>query len=77
MPWGFILLISLAIALAITFLLVLAAFAYERWRRKKEGYVPMAQTYPSHGQASNIDRVPPERLFGTLNQQRGGNAPMI
>jgi len=64
---GFVVLIGLAIALALIFLLVVAGIFVERWRRRREGYVPMRQL--SADQHDNLGRIPPERLFGTLTEK--------
>ena len=60
-------LIGLAIALALVFLLVVAGILMERYRRRKEGYVPMRQL--REGQHDNLGRIPPERLFGSLREK--------
>lgn len=70
---GFIVLIALAIALALTFLLVVAGTIAHRIRRKREGYVPAPTS--SFDKGANLDRVPPERLFGSMAESR--NPPMI
>lgn len=65
---GFIVLIGLAIALGLTFLLVVAGILAEKIRRRREGYIP-APTYsyttekagPTRG---NVGGISPERLFG-------------
>ncbi|KAF2663019.1 hypothetical protein K491DRAFT_12527 [Lophiostoma macrostomum CBS 122681] len=69
---GFIVLIALAIALALTFLLVVAGILLEWYRKKAKGYSPAPTAYPS----SNVDtgRIPPSQLFGTL---QGNRAPAI
>jgi len=70
---GFIVLIGLAIALALTFLLVVGGTVANRIQRRREGYVPAPTNF--FDKSSNLDRVPPERLFGSMAQQR--NPPMI
>lgn len=70
---GFIVLIGLAIALALTFLLVVGGTVANRIQRKREGYIPAPTNF--FDKSSNLDRVPPERLFGSMAQQR--NPPMI
>ena len=59
---GFVVLIGLAIALALIFLIVVAGILMERQRRRREGYVPMQ--IDKH---TNMQRIPPEKLFGNLN----------
>ncbi|KAI9720471.1 MAG: hypothetical protein M1812_002977 [Candelaria pacifica] len=74
---GFVVLISLAIALTLIFILVVIGIVAERWRRKREGYMPApTQMYDK---ASNMERVPPEHLFGAMSQQTRGpsGAPML
>ncbi|KAF4552578.1 Cortical protein marker for cell polarity-like protein [Elsinoe fawcettii] len=70
---GFVVLIALAIALALIFLIVVAGILMERYRRRREGYAPIKQLSPD--QQANLSRVPPERLFGTLTEK--GGAPKI
>ncbi|KAF2789256.1 hypothetical protein K505DRAFT_365774 [Melanomma pulvis-pyrius CBS 109.77] len=65
---GFIVLIALAIALALTFLLVVAGILLEWYRKKSKGYSPAPTNYPDR--MANVDRVPPEHLFGTLSGNR-------
>ncbi|KAI9803486.1 MAG: hypothetical protein M1825_001829 [Sarcosagium campestre] len=74
---GFVVLIALAIALALIFLLVVIGIIAERLRRKREGYVPAPTGI--YDKQSNMERIPPSRLFGALGHQgRGpGGAPMI
>ncbi|KAF2739186.1 hypothetical protein EJ04DRAFT_354533 [Polyplosphaeria fusca] len=70
---GFIVLIALAIALALTFLLVVVGILIEWYRKKSKGYSPAPTSYPTDRNV-NMARVPPEHLFGTL---RGNQAPAI
>ncbi|CAD0096164.1 unnamed protein product [Aureobasidium vineae] len=60
-------LIGLAIACALTFLLVVIGILVERHRRRRQGYVPMPQLRPD--QHANLNRIPPESLFGTLEKR--------
>ncbi|CAI6281823.1 unnamed protein product [Periconia digitata] len=69
---GFIVLIALAIALALTFLLVVAGILLEWYRKKSQGYSPAPTSYTDR--MGNVGRVPPEQLFGTLS---GPRAPAI
>ncbi|KAJ8107589.1 hypothetical protein OPT61_g8763 [Boeremia exigua] len=69
---GFIVLIALAIALAITFLLVVIGIVIEWYRKRAQGYSPAPQSYPDR--LGNVGRLPPEQLFGTLS---GPRAPTI
>lgn len=68
---GFIVLISLAIALALTFLLVVAGILIEWYRKRAAGYSPAPTSFSNPMQT---DRVPPSELFGTLS---GPRAPAI
>lgn len=70
---GLVVLIGLGIALGLIFLIVLAGIFIERYRRRREGYVPMAQLRPD--QHANLSRIPPESLFGTLTEK--DRAPKI
>jgi hypothetical protein len=67
---GLVVLVGLAIALGIVFLMVVVGILLERRRRKREGYVPM--TVDKKG---NLDRLPPEELFG--NMEKTGSAPRL
>lgn len=67
-----IVLIGLAIALVLTFLLVVAGILLEWYRNKAKGYSPAPQSYPDR--MGNVGRLPPEQLFGTLS---GPRAPAI
>ncbi|KAI9835160.1 MAG: hypothetical protein M1819_002529 [Sarea resinae] len=77
MAVGFVVLIALAIALALVFILVVIGILAERVRRKREGYMPAPTQM--FDKSSNMGRIPPEHLFGSLGHQpRGpGDAPMI
>ena len=72
MAVGFVVLISLALALASIFLVVLAGILIERYRRQHEGYSPAPTTY--FDKTSNMGRIPPEHLFGRLTSR---GAPQI
>ena len=68
-------LIGLAIALALIFILVVIGIIAERVRRKREGYMPApTQMFDKN---SNMERIPPSHLFGNLGQGGPGGAPMI
>ncbi|KAI9889556.1 MAG: hypothetical protein M1814_005159 [Vezdaea aestivalis] len=70
---GFVVLIGLAISLALIFILVVIGIYAERWRRSREGYVVApTQMYDKH---SNMDRIPPEHLFGALGGTQPGKGP--
>lgn len=73
MKLGFVVLIGLAIALGVTFLLVVAGILVERYRRRAEGYQPAPTQY--FDKTANLGRIPPEDLFGRLGQR--GSAPML
>ena len=66
---GYVILIALACAAACIFLIVLAGLIMERRRRRKEGYRPAPQNY--YEKTTNMSRIPPEHLFGTLGQNTG------
>jgi hypothetical protein len=65
---GFVVLIALGIALALTFLLVVAGVIAERIRKKREGYSQVSAFDRSGG----MSRFPPEQLFSSLGQGRSG-----
>ena len=67
MAVGLVVLIALACALGAIFLLVVAGVLIERYRRKNEGYIPAPTSY--FDKTSNMGRIPPEHLFGRLQQQ--------
>jgi hypothetical protein len=67
---GFIVLIALAIALGIIFLIVICGVAAERIRRRREGYVPAPTA--AYDKKNNMSRIPPSQLFGSLGQGRAG-----
>jgi len=71
---GFVVLIGLAISLGIIFLLVLLGLFVERYRRKRDGYVRAPQVIPQD-KFTNMSRVPPEHLFGSMNPN--SRAPVI
>ncbi|KAF2001227.1 hypothetical protein P154DRAFT_534080 [Amniculicola lignicola CBS 123094] len=68
---GWVVLISLACALALTFLVVVAGILLEWYRKKHYGYNPAPTTFPDR---TTVNRLPPEHLFGTLG---GNRAPAI
>jgi len=75
---GFVVLIALAIALALIFLMVVAGTLAERIRRKREGYMPAPTN--SFDRNNGLSRIPPQELFSSLNQGRSAaaeKAPMI
>lgn len=61
---GLVVLIGLAIALGLIFLIVIAGILIERRRRRREGYVPMPMD-----KTGNLQRIPPESLFGGLGEK--------
>jgi len=67
-----IVLIGLAIALLLTFLLVVVGIVIEWFRKRSQGYSPAPTSYPDR--LGNVGRLPPEQLFGTLS---GPRAPAI
>ncbi|KAF4634869.1 hypothetical protein G7Y89_g3219 [Cudoniella acicularis] len=67
---GFVVLIALAIALGLIFLMVVAGVIAERVRRRREGYLPAPTN--SYDRSAGMSRVPPEQLFGSLGQSRTG-----
>lgn len=68
-------LIGLAIALALIFLIVVGGIIAERIRRRREGYMPAPTNM--YDKASQMARLPPEQLFGTVGNGRNGGAPML
>ncbi|KAI0889893.1 cortical protein marker for cell polarity-domain-containing protein [Annulohypoxylon maeteangense] len=74
MPRVFVALIGLAISLGIMVLIVLAGLALDRYRKKREGYIPAPTSMFDRG--SGIQRIPPHELLHSLNQGRPG-APTV
>ncbi|KAL9604782.1 MAG: hypothetical protein Q9219_000230 [cf. Caloplaca sp. 3 TL-2023] len=70
---GLRVLIGLACALGTIFLVVVAGILLERYRRSRTGYRPAPTSYPN--KAANVDRIPPEHLFGRLGQR--GDTPLL
>lgn len=64
---GLVVLIGLAIALALIFILVVAGILLERFRRRREGYVPMSKDRGN----GNLSRIPPNELLGGLEEKKG------
>lgn len=73
---GFIVLISLAIALALIFLLVVAGILAERYRRRRDGYVPAPTNMMDRNNNNNIQRIPPEYLLGSVGPGGGRGGPL-
>ena len=67
---GFVVLISLAIALLLIFLIVLAGIIAERIRKKREGYMPAPTS--SYDRGAAMTRMPPQQLFSSIGQNRSG-----
>ncbi|KAI1208745.1 cortical protein marker for cell polarity-domain-containing protein [Annulohypoxylon truncatum] len=74
MPRVFVALIGLAISLGIMVLIVLAGLALDRYRKKREGYIPAPTSMFDRG--SGMQRIPPHELLHSLNQGRPG-APTV
>ena len=72
---GFIVLIALAIALGLIFLLVVAGVLAERIRRKREGYVPAPTSM--YDRNNGMSRIPPQQLFGSLGRGKMDKPPNI
>lgn len=70
---GFVVLIALAIALGLIFLLVAAGMLLERYRRRAEGYRPAPQNFVE--KTANMGRIPPDQLLSNLS--RGTEGPRI
>ncbi|CAZ84439.1 unnamed protein product [Tuber melanosporum] len=69
---GFVILISLAIALGLVFLLVCLGVLASYIRRRREGYVPMPTTPSPGGQSPDMqERLPPSHLFSSIGQNSG------
>ena len=69
MKLAYVVLIGLAIALGVIFLLIGLGLFIERRRRRNEGYRPAPQNY--FEKTANMGRIPPEHLFGNLSAPKG------
>ncbi|POS88454.1 hypothetical protein EPUL_000147 [Erysiphe pulchra] len=63
----FVILISLAIALGLIMIIIIAGLLVERSRNKEEGYSPAPTSTFDRGN-SITSRVPPDQLFGSISQ---------
>ncbi|ETN39914.1 uncharacterized protein HMPREF1541_06141 [Cyphellophora europaea CBS 101466] len=72
---GIVVLVALCAALGTIFLIVLLGLLLNRIQRKRAGYNAIPNV-PYADKNSNLNRVPPETLFGTLGQ-RTGAAPRV
>jgi Cortical protein marker for cell polarity len=74
---GITILVSLCAALGTIFLIVLIGMIVDRMQRRRSGYTKIPTNYTD--KSSNISRVPPERLFGSLSQRpgNGNSAPHV
>jgi Cortical protein marker for cell polarity len=71
---GITVLVALCAALGTIFLVVLIGLIIHRIQRRRSGYSRVPNNYTD--KTSNINRVPPETLFGSLTQrQENGNSP--
>ncbi|KAI0817920.1 cortical protein marker for cell polarity-domain-containing protein [Xylaria sp. FL0064] len=71
---GFIVLIGLAISLVLILLIVAAGLALDRYRKKRDGYIPAPTSMIDRG--SGMQRVPPHELLDSLGRGRPG-APHV
>ncbi|KAI8953845.1 cortical protein marker for cell polarity-domain-containing protein [Xylaria longipes] len=70
----FIVLIGLAISLGLVLLLVVAGLALDRYRKKRDGYMPAPTSMIDRG--SGMQRIPPHELLDSLGRGRPG-APHV
>ncbi|KAI0396093.1 cellular morphogenesis protein [Xylariaceae sp. FL0594] len=71
---GFIVLIGLAIALGLMLLIVVAGLLLDRYRKKRDGYIPAPTSMIDRG--SGMQRVPPHELLDSLARGTPG-APHV
>lgn len=71
---GFIVLIGLAVSLGLMLLIVVAGLALDRYRKKRDGYVPAPTSMIDRG--SGMQRIPPHELLDSLGRGRPG-APHV
>ncbi|KXJ95852.1 cellular morphogenesis protein [Microdochium bolleyi] len=74
MPLGFIVLIALAIALGLMLIIVVVGLLLDRYRKKREGYIPAPTSMLDRG--NGMQRIPPHELLDSLNKGRPG-APHV
>ncbi|KAI2636205.1 cellular morphogenesis protein [Xylaria nigripes] len=67
---GFIVLIGLAVSLGLVLLIVLAGLALDRYRKKRDGYMPAPTSMRDRG--TGMQRVPPHELLDSLGRGRPG-----
>ncbi|ORY66457.1 cortical protein marker for cell polarity-domain-containing protein [Pseudomassariella vexata] len=67
---GFVVLIALAVSLGLMLLIVVAGLALDRYRKKREGYVPAPTSMYDRG--SGMQRIPPHELLDSLTKGRPG-----
>jgi len=75
---GITVLVALCAALGTLFLIILVGIILDRIQRRRNGYNSIPNSTYSDKQ-SNITRVPPEHLFGSLGQKNGNGvgAPTV
>ncbi|KAI1814083.1 cellular morphogenesis protein [Poronia punctata] len=71
---GFIVLIALAVSLGLMLLIVVAGLALDRYRKKRDGYMPAPTSMIDRG--SGMQRVPPHELLDSLARGSPG-APHV
>lgn len=74
MPIGFVVLIALAISLGLMLLIVVAGMMLDRYRKKRDGYMPAPTSMYDRG--IGMRRIPPHELLESLNKGRPG-APHV
>jgi hypothetical protein len=76
---GYVILISLAIALALVFLIVVCGVLASYIRRRREGYQPAPTMMGGAEKSTSMqDRLPPSELLQDVGTPGGrGRAPMI
>ncbi|KAI0400515.1 cellular morphogenesis protein [Xylaria palmicola] len=67
---GFIVLIGLAISLGLMLFIVVAGLALDRYRKKRDGYMPAPTSMIDRG--SGMQRIPPHELLDNLGRGRPG-----
>ncbi|KAI8635149.1 cellular morphogenesis protein [Xylariaceae sp. FL1651] len=63
---GFVVLIALAISLGLMLLIVVAGLVLDRYRKKRDGYVPAPTSMFDRG--SGMQRIPPHELLDSLGK---------
>lgn len=68
---GIAILVAFCAALGTIFLIILLGMLINRIQRRRAGYIPVPSV-PYQDKNMNINRIPPQSLFGTVGNKHGG-----